>query len=72
MGLPPQPPLERALAPSPWKGEGWGGVKGLCSNSNNLCIQGSLGGVPDRAGWVHHLRYKPANPIQPDTFKKIV
>jgi hypothetical protein len=43
MGLPPQPPLERgALAPSPWKGEGWGGVKGLRSNSNNLCIQGSL------------------------------
>ena len=26
--LPPQPPLERgASAPSPWKGEGWGGVK---------------------------------------------
>jgi hypothetical protein len=45
MGLPPQPPLERgALAPSPWKGEGWGGVKGLCSNSNNLCIHGRSGG----------------------------
>jgi hypothetical protein len=34
--------LERGgFAPSPFQGEGWGGVKGLRSNSNNLCIYGS-------------------------------
>ncbi len=30
--------MERlALAPSPWQGEGWGGVNNLRSNLNNLC-----------------------------------
>ncbi len=41
MVLPPQPPLERgALAPSPCKGEGWGGVKISALPPADLCVHG--------------------------------